>query len=876
MRNLLAILLVLAMFHSLAADFGVQAWKLQAAVFFLEHPGGDLHFQCKLAHPKENYTEKTGSGTTPAALLTLYTPDEHVYKDFYWRDSKGELATSFSCIVPDAKPGIWQIRVANDERSKCSFKFDTMPGKIEGIMPARCWLWHQTGAMLDGTFVMVPPNATQDLKVNAYNCQIEFLELDGRTVAKVDKGSQLLKLTPGKIYKYRNSTKQPSWNWSGYLGYPVIFCSSQQFAEKLNASLIEIDDMHFVPLGVQKRILEWKKSLRKEDLQVPEFKLEPLKEKFLADKESRCLLEPTGLLSSASFLLSQQDIEPSSTKFGHSPQDISGLAFLYALDRPYNPYFKCKGLLNRVSLYWLNTMAQQRPLRENGTIFETSSNYAGADGMLHVNAYTAFAQLAPAMPEDVKTMWSEALGYPLRRFFSDRVSCENQSAHWPAKLFLYGQATNLQIFKDMAEDFVENLADTARDRFIRTGYLQESYGPDASYMGISTCLLAYYALLSNSRKALSLLDRIFNFMNHTVAPEPGSTLFYGASGFSHRTPAPWNLRQYGGGTRLLADKLDSAACLHRHIPEKSPWNAKEVERLLFWISRNKLKYYAQMSSMAVEYAYSPYAQLWYSLPYVQPRQNAKLPAEFSEGFIHNFNNEFIFLRKASYYTGIYAGSTATPNVPWNKNAIYASGAWKEENGIRNYTGSSCAQPVQGAQIFWTPEYGTALISMNWSLFTQWNCYIKGSDEYVFPDYFTASSKFDEASGMLEIRHKFRNSKASVERRFTFEDDSLTIDIRVQDKPENMKLLEQLPYISKEGIKLEFCSNGNWKTEAGDAVSAIRWSNGSGAGILLTFSSPVNVHRAPSQFKYQYMTVASLEAEADATEISYTLSPINAK
>lgn len=106
MRKLLAILLVLATLHSLAAEFYSHAWNLQAAVFFLEHTGGDLHFQCKLAHPRKKYTERTGSGTTPAALLTLYTPDEHIYKDFYWRDSKGELATTFSCIVRNAQPGI--------------------------------------------------------------------------------------------------------------------------------------------------------------------------------------------------------------------------------------------------------------------------------------------------------------------------------------------------------------------------------------------------------------------------------------------------------------------------------------------------------------------------------------------------------------------------------------------------------------------------------------------------------------------------------------------------------------------------------------------------------------------------------------------------
>lgn len=858
-----------SMLFAVRKPLNESSWTLQGSIFFLEHTGGDLSFECQATHPNRTFTEKTRCGTTPAILVTLYTPEEHIYQDFYWRDENNELAHSFKCTIPSAAKGVWQIRVSMDEQSKFTYKFNTSPSKINAVMPARCWLWHQEGGKLDNTYFLVPPNAKDDLKINAFNCTIELFDTEGKNVAKVDNVTQNVKLERGKIYNYRNSTKQESWNWSGYLGYPVIFCENADVAEKLNASLIKMDDGQYVPLAVSKRILEWKKTLKPEDFAVPEVDLMQFKEAFLADEQSKCLLEPIGPMASAPYLIANQDLNPASPKFGSAPCDIGALAFLYSLDKPYNPYYKCQGLLNRVALYYLDSATRSRPIHENGTLFETSSNYAGADGMLQIQECSAYALLANALPDNVKEMWTEILGYPCRRFFSDRVSCENQSAHWPAKLFLYAQGSQNKIFTQMATDYIRNLSDTTKDCFIRTGYFQEAYGPDGSYIGITACVLAYYTVISHDPEAYKLMDRIYTFMNHTVAPEPKDGKIYGASGFAHRTPGAWCIRQYGGGSRMIADKLDSAACWHQNNTN-APWNDDTITKKITWIQRNALTYYKNQPDYASVYAFGPYAHIWYNFPFVLVKKGAVLPVIASENFDRNFNDEFYYFRRPSYYSGAYALGTATPNTSWNNDKIYG-GTWTEKNSIMMHGSASGFSPLQGPQLFWTPKYGMSLVSMNWNIYTQWNAWLKSEGKpKTWPDYFTVQSKYDNTTKTLTISHKFRKSQASVERKLQFGDTALKVSVSVSGDLSGATLVEQLPYVNKTGIRVEFRVNGTWQSEPAEQTSAIRWGNENNDTVTLTFATPIAVRKSITS-ESQNVQIASLEAETTETKIEYTLN-----
>lgn len=872
---------IFLLFAAEPKSFHQNLWTLQGGVFFADHPGGDFLFHCTASRPGYKITEKTRANSVPAILITIYTPDEHVYKDFYWQDDNNELKKSFSCRIPNAAKGIWQIRVSQDEKSHFTYKFDLAPGKIDAVMPARCWIWHQAGKMFDKSYVMIPKNLKNDLRVTVFNCTIEFIDSSGKSTGKLEKNASL-KLKTGEIYQYRNTPRVERWNWSGYSGYPVIFCHTAEFAKKLNASQIELADERIVPLSVQKRILDWKKTLKKEDFAVPEVDLQKYKAQMVADPESRGLLGNTGLLSVAPFLLHMQDVDPASPTFGAAKGDISGtrgdlggLAYLYALNKPYNPYYKCRGLLNRVALYYLDFQVNHahRALKENGTMYETSSNYAGADGMLQVPESTAFYLLARDLTPDVREMWSETLGYPARRFFSDRVSCENQSGHWPAKLYLYGMATGNHVFVKMAENFIRNLNNTRRDRFIRTGYLQEAYGPDATYQGLDSCLLAYYTMFSKDPEGYQLVDRINNFFNHTVAPEPDGGKIIGVSGFSHRTPGGWQVRQYGGGTCLVADKLESAACWHQGPSKNAAWNESEVQRLLDWAADRKIDYYRKNPEMAYSYSFMPYAKVWHQCPGIKPIPNSVLPVMKSDNFEHVFSDEFYFFRRPTYYTGAYAGMTAGTASSWANCGKPFPGKWSAKDGLMVAGSGAVFGAIQGPQLFWTPDFGMLLVCMNWNLYTRWNAWLTDGTNPDWPSYSTGKAQYDAAKKELTLTNTFRQYSCTIERKLQFGDMALTVSLKFAGNAAGKKLVEQLPFLSKDGVTVSYCVNGRWQDKPGEGVAAIRWKRSANAAVAVKFSRPVTVRKGITS-QNRGMTVESLEIEIGTIGpdgFSYTVS-----
>ena len=75
--------------------FHQNSWSLQSGVFYVDHPGGDFNFKCTATRPAYKITGKTRAANVPAILVTIYTPDEHVYKDFYWHDDKDQKQNEF-------------------------------------------------------------------------------------------------------------------------------------------------------------------------------------------------------------------------------------------------------------------------------------------------------------------------------------------------------------------------------------------------------------------------------------------------------------------------------------------------------------------------------------------------------------------------------------------------------------------------------------------------------------------------------------------------------------------------------------------------------------------------------------------------------------
>ena len=735
-------------------------------------------------------------------------------------------------------------------------------------MPSRCMIWNQdTLALARHQWFLVPPGTTAPLHCLAHNSRVEILDENGKSILLLEKGSKKVKLKPGALYQLKLSTKSPSWNWSGFGGFPFILCRSKEMARKLNGGMTRLADKSYVPLKFQKRVYDWMMSLDEKDLKIAIPDLMKYKDKFAEFyPETASMVFIGGPISVARIILKSQNLDKNSPDFGSSTcRDMGALAYLYTLDRPYNPYYKNKALLLRTALYYLQKYSVSKrsyyfPLCGNGTCRDIYSNYAGGDGMVMVPGSVAFMLLAPHLKPDLRELWAEALAFPLRRFYNDRVSCENQSAHWPVKHFAYYKATGNKLFKQLAEDFVRDIANEKLNYFFKTGYLREAQGPDATYQGLCVALIAYYFHFSGNSEALAVCDKIYTLFNHTVAPDPDGTI-YGASGFAHRTPGSWVQRQYGGGTALLTDKLKSAAVWHQHEKIRP---LKDVLSYLSWSNKDgAVKYYTQ-NRYSVSYAFCPFSKFWNAIPKREVIKDAKFPVLESENFDREFNREFYFARRPSYYAGAYTGKTAGKNYYFAKNPPLRSN-WKEKDGIITITDNKFFMPLPGMQLFWTPKYGMLLCSMNWSLYTQWTTRLADKDPN-WPEYGSSTANYD--AGKLEMGLKFRKTPLTLKRTASFGEKKLEIKLEFAGDAKGQLKIEQLPYIVKKDTKLEYHSNGKWGSQPG-TCDAIRWTNGKGAGVIAEFAKPAIV-KTGKILVFRGMKICCLDISIPGNNFVYTL------
>jgi hypothetical protein len=850
-------------------------FRLESAVFYLPHSGGSLTINIAASHPPMPPVNTRGNGVVPSLMATIYNPEEKVVKDFYWRDEEEKLSTEFLFQQDDAEKGVWQVRLSAPEMAKMSYQLSTNPHIEAAVMPSRCRIWHRDTLNFPDSYFMVPADNTEKLDILINNATLDLFDSRETQILTINKGIGQIALNPGEIYRMKLSTKSPNWNWCGLGGFPVILCKTAQLAKELNASRIKLADGRLVALGFQKRIEEWKTRLRKEDLQLAPYSGEELTHPGLREFGA-VLFDYTGPFASAAFLLSIQDIDPDSPLFGSAPHDLGLLSFLHAFNHPGNPYYKNKALLNRLTLFYLDSFVREKhPMKrkfricENGTISDIHSNYAGADGMRMVPETVAFFLLADDLDAETRELWGEALGYPLRRFFSDRVTCENQSIHWPLKLYMFGKTTGTPLFEQLAENFIKDVANPNLNFHVQTGYLQEAYGPDASYTGLATAMLAFFWRFSKNQQTLQLLDKIYTLMNHTVAPEPDGVI-YGSSGFSHRTRAGWNAKQYGGGTRLMAAELDSAACWHRK-PEKLALTETEFAKKLRWIDHSSIEFFRENPKYFV-YGFEVFGRIWYTFPPIPIRQGAQFPVESAASFDRCFNQQFFFTRRPGYYLTAYTGKTSWKTTHWiNRTPESALELWKEKDGVFTIDGQDTFSPLPGLQLFWTPGYGTSLISMNWVMQTHWNTRINLADGTAdWPDYWSTMADANPSGGLARIRQSFRKSSAILNRALTYDDNRLTIETEVLEVPAGAEVIEQLPYVLKPGTTIEFHSEGKWSHVPTGSVDAIRWQNSGKAGTMLQFSEPVTV-RPGKTFADSRVKITTMDAIAPNGKLKYTLS-----
>ncbi len=832
-RSLLLALCLCSVARLGAAPFQ-GPFRSEALAFYFVHDGGPLQLQAAII------------GDQAAAVVRFFDAQENLRLWQYCRPQSGGHALSCD-FGADAPAGIYQVRVSGKDYQIAP---QAVPVNPFGVMPASCRLYSTVPDQFSETFFMIPRNA-EKFSWSALGCQHAISRDAGPVTLPTDGKPLDVSAHQGEIWSGRFTIPPNNYSCLGFEHIPVILCPDRETARQINASLVQTADGKYFPHRFQVRIYNWLEQQKTADLTVPIVDLRQLAEQFAAEKNYQALLGHWGVFTYINHVLENQDIDPTSEQFGANA-NTTMLAIVNSLDKPLNPYF---GKLEKRLL--IPVLRHLLTLQENDSFKETSSNYNGVWAMNYLSTAQQLAEgYHQIRDEEALALWRDGVRRVADRFSMFRVSCENQSAHWPLAYYYLYQGIGEPGYQQLAKDFIAGLCLPECNPFMQTGYQQEAYGPDASYQGLSTCIQAAYYRLSNDSVAHDGLQRIFNLFNHTVVPEPDGSKV-GATNFSHRTKMPWTHAQYGAGIPLLQGILPEAACL----AQPTTGETRPLAELLTPPN--------DIYRPAVGYSTATFGPFFnaYLFPTQPPLPGAKLPVQAENNFTRNFNNEFLAWRRPGFYALAYIGKTAgawtrarAPKLPENPPTTAASTRWHQ---------------TQGLSILWFEKYGAFILGQNWNAYTGQFLRAELPDGgCAYPDYWEHVS--EHAEQRLRQQGKLIHAETC---RFTRDLSLLPNGLRQRltvtfdDDNQFTALYEQLPILLKgDQPTIDFLVDGAWQKTPGKC-QAVRVNN----LVTVAFTQPQTCSLGPETALYNQrlacllVHLGSVFKTGDTVSITYDIT-----
>lgn len=832
-------LLVFCSLPLFAANFK-GPFQADALAFYFVHDGGPLKLSLQVEvagynHRNPQYLQKDG-----AFVGRIFDVDEKLKVWEYRKIKQGTQETITYDFGKNAPAGIYQIRYSG---ANVKVQPSSIPEKQFGMLAMRCMIAPASQDQFAETWFCIPRNA-DELSVISYGGKPVLKDAAGAAVAKMKK----LNVTGnrGEIWQFQHQRR----NLFGFDRINPILCPDRETAAKIGDSLEPASDGTLYAHKFQVRIHDWIEKTKKADLTFKQVDLQQFVPEMKKDPAALGLVGSRGILNYLNDMLTKQNLNPASEDFGKSPYP-QALAFACGVKKPYNPYYRNPAIEKRMLLNVLKRFLQ---ITENDTFWLSCDSYCGSDSLVFVKESSLFMfseAYQPVKDTVAKELWFDAIRRIPDRFSMFRVTCENQSCHWPVIYESLYQATGDKNYQTLARDYIHGMTLAGGEPFIKSGYLQEAYGPDATYQGLGACQLALYYRMSGNPEARELLKTIYTLFNHTVAPEPGGNIV-GSSNFSHRTPGPWTLRQYRGGVPLMKGELQEAADIDWGIPDKNT-----VEQL----------FRTQKCNAGTGYTTAVFGEYYSVFKYPsRTLSKGKLPAEQDSPFFRNFNDEFVAMKKPAYYALAYTGCTAPKWVRMR--------CPKKPEGKKN----SRWHQTQGLSMLWFPGLGSFVLGMNWNGSSA-NILRADFDngECAYPDYWS----FEKTISPDAIQMKsamFNLDGLSFDRTLRFLEkgikQELTVhaakDIRVKD------LYEQLPLLqSGKKPELQFLVNGKWQKEPG-TTNKINVGN----KIMITLNPAVPCSfGAESAYQGQVIKAlrfhlpAEMKANGNAS-LSYTIESLN--
>lgn len=847
-----------------------------AAAFFVVHHGGPLSVELCVLRP-EPAQAPGGIRVIPAVFWQFYASDERSVRQEYHPfvdDTDREYRDTVA--LAETPAGIYQLRYAKSCAASVDLKIT--PEASFAIMPCRTRM-----RGISEAYLYVPPG-NQEITIPVYAATVELTAEDGETIATFNaKRRDPVNVTGPTVLRV-----QIKYGWEqgafNIVGIPPILCPDEHTARNIRGSVEVAPDGRVLPHKFQRRMWDWMHALKPEELAVEPQSLLELEPEWLKDPRNIGLLGHSGGFNHIARILRDQDLDPASPTYGLGI-NTTWLGPAYVIDQPINPYRRNRAVLNRLLLH---EFAQFLKLNENGTFNPNHwSHYFGGDGLGYRQRSFQFGYVAPLIEADLRELWFEGVSKVLNRAGMTRVTCENQTAGWLLDLHMLGHGSNRPIYKTMAHDFAVGLESPDYNPFMRTGYQQEAYGPDATYQGLSTCQQAIYFKYSHDETVRAGLRRIYDLLNHTVAPEPDGTI-RGASNFSHRTTGSWVQRQYNGGLRLMADELPEAGVWYADTPARTAEESRAEIAKRLRLSWDDAWYEKNMRWLS-SYAYHPWLGFYHE--YIFPRGElcrGSWPVLAENSFVKNANDEFLFVKRPAYYAAVYTGRTCHEWVRPRWKPVPFHRGWKLANGVLAPVSHGSAKaiwrPTQGLCMLWTPAFGSALLAKNWNAYTLQIVRADLPDGKVaWPDYWTLKHTFDAAAGRLDMGWSLWDIPVDVTRTIAFEDELIrqTVQCTFRAAVQVQAVVEQLPLLQKEGMQIRFRRGTNWHETPGDVCAGVRVTAPDGSGVELRFANPVPVSLGPTS-RLHGQDITCLEASfgdafsnGDVRRLSYTITPLEA-
>ena len=725
--------------------------------------------------------------------------------------------------------GVHQVRVsAGQNNSVVTVRLDRACDYGVSFQNGTAYPWDQA---LEAAYVYVPPHAEQ-LTVRGEGVQLEdetgkvLFPPAGQTEARQSVTVPVAKTGVVWTVRFADSGK---WSFAA-AGFPVILCSTPAAAETIKGSVEVLADGTVVCHKFQRRLAEILPTLltpervgRTDEL-LARWRPNPADPAWQEQPQRLGgLLGGYGLFPQVYAALTEQDLDPAShwsgaigfkgwkekaglpapgnrwdrlfsvpglwagaSPGGNAAQALAEAADLEVAVNPWRGRSELRWRAAAAALRDLMTLGEDEVWRGIGADLDS---YPGMLGFVVAKKhFPEFALVAPHLPAEIRALWTEGLRHVVDRHLPDQlVSAMNQSSHYLVGWECFAQGSGDPRYTDLVRRYAQRFARSASP----AGYFIENCGPDATYCGMQHFHLALYCRLSGDTAFLEAVRNSYRFFNHTVAPEPGGRVV-GGFNFAHRTPDGFHNEQYGGAKGILDEVLPEVG-LWAKVP-----TVEERAKVLSDLHEQLGKPLPEPKGLDFG---TPRYRYWTA----KPDRSGTWPAAEKRPFIRNLANELIAVKRPAYYTAIYVGRPVPADFYIRGRSIFRQPLpdRAEDTGVdpwQLYYTIHAVSPLLGGgmSLFWTPEYGNALLAGNCTPLAHHGLVaIDTAGRRWWEDYVATRFELDEKAGTLTVTGKLEGQPLRYARTYRFLDDRVEIEVRLETDQETLELTdlsENLPLL----------------------------------------------------------------------------------